>query len=192
MHGDTDELIAVHPLLHLRWLDITRERRNGVNSNFYIIHELGEIHLLFSKNVYGPAAFRRGGSNPLDGVQVADRFFDAGNDLFLDLLWCRARPGDFNFQAGEPHLRIQFAFHRGETNNAGHEDADHQQVSGDGIPCPPFNQAIHCSCLLVSLALGCTKNRLDFHPINCIGQSRRHHVFTLVHATAYQHAIFGC
>ena len=98
MDGDADELVPVDPLADLRRLDVARQGRNRIDADFHVVHELREVDLLFGQDVNPAVAFGRCGADPLDGIQVADRLFDARDDLLLDFLRRRARPEHLDLQ----------------------------------------------------------------------------------------------
>ena len=148
VHGDPDILLPVDPLPHQRRFDISRKRRDRVDPDLDVIHELREVDLLLGEHVDLAAALVGGRTDPLDGVHIANRLFDSSNDLLFDVLRRRARPGHIDRQTREPDLWVHLPLQRHESDNAGNENTDHHEVGGDRVAGPPVNQLVHGISLL--------------------------------------------
>ena len=157
MHRNTHELITVDPLLNLRWLDITRERRDGVEADFHIVHELGEIDLVVPPGCRPRPQPSLRSSGPIQWNPGRARILQSAQRSVLQLPVARRPARRPDLQAGEPHLRIHFTFHLGETDRpatkipimtrfAATEFRAHQAIK-------PF---ISCSLFIVDLA-GCSR-----------------------------------
>ena len=143
MHGNPHHFAAVLHPRNARLLDIPRQAVDSIHSIFDIIEERFQI-LRWQGVHFNPGhALSGGGVVAIDTVEAVQRCFKADHNLFFDLLRGSTGPDHFYDHLVRLKHGEGFTLHGDKTQQTGQQNAQHQQVGGNRIGCPPGNGVTH-------------------------------------------------